>query len=274
MAVQTYLGDVSTVTIFDTTVEKTFYHHPRHYTAEVEALRHCTPFGFTPEVQLEDPVQRIVTLQRVGVCDALECMLKYGKHPSAKTTLLQVALLLRKQLKVLHDNGIYHGDVKLENLTLEYSDQDPFVITKLYLIDFATSSFLNKKDPTHRTVPVYSEFYSSFEAKEGLFRSSKRDDVWSFLTCLYVWVSGGFPLYGRGGRGGRDGRDDFWYDSFRQWYINNDVWFWKDVVAYEMLTQDRSDLLKSWFTAVKLQPIEDGVFELPTDHELETLFDA
>ena len=265
MSFHTYMGDVSIVTIFDTTVEKTFERHPGFYAAEVEGLRCCAPFGFTPQVQLEDPVQRILTMQRVGACDALDWMFKHGKHPSAKAALLKMALLLRKQVTVLHDNGIYHGDIKLENITFEFSEQDPFTITRLYLIDFATSSFLNKKDPTHRTVLVCSDFYSSFEAKIGQFRSSKRDDVWSFLTCIYVWVSGGFPLYGR---------YDFWYDGFLQWYRNNDVWFWKDVVTYDMLTQGQSALLKSWFTAVKVQPLEDGVFELPSEQDLESLFNA
>ena len=265
MALQTYFGDVSIVTLYDTKVEKTFPRHPGFYAAEAEALRSCTPFGFTPELQLEDPVHHILSMQRVGTCDALEWMFEYGKHASAKLTLIKIALLLRKHLTVLHDNGIYHGDIKLENITFEFSKEDPFTITRLYLIDFATSSFLNKKDPTHRTVHVSSDFYSSFEAKLGQFRSSKRDDVWGFLTCLYVWVSGGFPLYGRG---------DFWYDGFKQWYRNNDVWFWRDVVAYEMLTQRQADLLKSWFTALKLQPVEDGTFDLPSEQELETLFDA
>lgn len=265
MAVQTHWSDVSIVTIFEKTVEKSFDRHPRFYAAEVDALRCCAPFGFTPQVQLEDPVQRILTMQRVGNCDALDWMFKHGKHPSAKATLLKIALLLRKQVTVLHDNGIYHGDIKLENITLEFSEQDPFNITRLYLIDFATSSFLNKKDPAHRTVHVSSDFYSSFEAKLGQLRSSKRDDLWGFLACLYVWVSGGFPLYGRG---------DFWYDGFRQWYNNNDVWFWKDVVSYEMLTQSQADLLKSWFMAVKMQPVEDGVFELPSEQQVEALFNA
>ena len=263
MAIQSYFGIVANVQIHEETVEKHFVDVTRRsmYKAEEEGLRFCATFGFTPLLLALDTKKYILTMQRVGKCDALDWWIQYGEDPSAKGAMKEAAKLLRRQLLFLHDHAVYHGDVKPENFTFQFDDADPYTISRLYLIDFATSSFLNTNDPTHRTVHVYSDFYSSPESTFEMYRDSKRDDVWGFIACLFVWISDGTPMFGQ---------NDFWHSSFKDWYYHGHFWYWEDLVAHETMSPRKVETFKSWFTALKFN--KDG-FEYPSEEEIDELFE-
>ena len=56
-------------------------------------------------------------------------------------TTLTIAMQVLKILKSVHDHGIVHSDIKLENLMLRTKDQK----TTVYLIDFGLSSSFRRK---------------------------------------------------------------------------------------------------------------------------------
>ena len=63
-----HVGNVATVEVFPTFVRKTFTSqnemHKGMYEAEVEGLKMCMKFGFTPQLYSEDPVGRTITCRR------------------------------------------------------------------------------------------------------------------------------------------------------------------------------------------------------------------
>ena len=256
-------GESATVYIYDEIVEKIF-RKPKHrpmYEAERDALRRCESFGFTPSLLSADDASRSLLIQRVGKCDALDWMLQYGHHPSAKIALLQVAKTLRRSLMVLHAHSMYHGDFKLENTIFEYADTDPYTISSVYLIDFANSSFLNKGDPARRTDTINSMAFSSPESVRRTERSSVRDDVWGFVVCLFVWMTGS-PIYDR------EGGD--WYTHFMQWYDGDSPVYWTNFDLHCNVHYKSAALLKTWLTALK-NNVDSA--EFPSEEDLDCLFD-
>ena len=253
-------GEVAVVSVFEDRVEKRFIGknmvYEGMYEAEVEGLRRCETYGFVPRILANDTSTKTITMSRVGRCDALDWMLIYGNNRTATARAMQqIALTVRRYILQLHDNGLSHRDVKLENLTFEFENDDPYKISHVYLIDFATCTRAK-----YGTTKVVSASFSSPEAKKVLHRLSKRDDVWSFLACLYVWVSGGHPMFVR---------YDEWEGHFMRWYHNADPAFWLGVVDFGTLSVRAALFFSRAFTALK--DLEDeGV--LPTEEEIENLF--
>ena len=264
---RTLVGNVATVEVFPTFVRKTFTSknemHKGMYEAEVEGLKMCTKFGFTPELYSEDPVGRIITMSRVGEHDGLDWVnANDNRIKEVRQTTLKIAFMLRKHLLVLHENCICHGDVKLENLMFSFVNSS---ISNIYIIDFATSSFFNKDDPFNRKVMVCSDSFSSPESLSGLRRSSVRDDVWGFLACLFVWVSGGTPLFSR---------NDTWYYSFMDWYHHGHPQYWEMVVTHGILNSEACRIIMRWFNALRIQIWTKDPVVFPTEEEIEILFNT
>jgi serine/threonine protein kinase len=259
----TFEGESATVHIYGDVVEKVF-RKPSHrtmYEAERDALRRCESFGFTPLLLSADDASRSLLIQRVGNCDALDWMLQYGYHPSAKIALLEAAKTMRRSLMVLHAHRMYHGDFKLENTIFEYADADPYTINRVYLIDFANSSFLNKGDPSRRLDGINSVAYSSPESVRRTERSSVRDDVWGFVVCLFVWMTGS-PMYDR--------ESGDWYTHFMLWYDEDTPEYWTNFDLHCNVHYKSAALLKKWLTALK-NDVDSA--EFPSEEDLECLFD-
>ena len=255
-----HTGEVAVVSVFEDSVEKRFIGKNKAYDgmyeAEVEGLRRCEKFDFVPRILANDTATKTITMSRVGRCDALDWMLIYGNNRAATSrSMKHVALTVRKLLLQLHEDGMSHRDEKLENLTFDFENDDPYNISHVYLIDFATSTTAK-----YGTTKVFSDSFSSPEAKNVSYRLSKRDDIWGFLACLYVWVSGGHPMFVR---------YDDWEGHFMRWYNNADPAFWLGVVDFGTLSVKTALVFNRKFTALK--DVEDeGSF--PTEEEIESLF--
>ena len=163
---------------------------------------------------------------------------------------------------LLHEHNIYHGDVKLENIMVDF-DED--TVKRVYLIDFATSSFLNKTNPKRRTIRVCSDSFSSVEAMHAVPRCALRDDVWSFLACLFVWVSGGTPMFTR---------NDGWHISFLDWYHHGNLTYWETVTAHGTLNAKACRILLRWFNGLKRCFTREETILFPSEEEITFLFDA
>ena len=262
-----HVGNVATVEVFPTFVRKTFTSqnemHKGMYEAEVEGLKMCMKFGFTPQLYSEDPVGRTITMSRVGEHDGLDWVnANDNRIKEVRQTTLKIAFMLRKHLLVLHENCICHGDVKLENLMFSFVNSS---ISNIYIIDFATSSFFNKDDPFNRKVMVSSDSFSSPESLSGLRRSSVRDDVWGFLACLFVWVSGGTPLFSR---------NDTWYYSFMDWYHHGHPQYWEMIVIHRILNTEACRIIMRWFNTLRIQNWTKDPVVFPTEEEIDILFNA
>ena len=140
---------------------------------------------------------------------------------------------------------------------LEFNKEIPYEISHVYFIDFATMT-------TEQTgsLRVCSDSYNCPEAFNSLDRCSKRDDVWGFIACLFIWVSGGHPMYVR---------DDTWEESFLGWYEFSDPTYWFKVVEFGTVSKTQAMMFMHWFSALKNRFVD---MPLPSDEEIEYLFDA
>jgi calcium-dependent protein kinase len=89
----------------------------------------------------------------------------------------------------LHERGIVHRDLKLENFLLETKGE----IAELKLIDFGLSMFLNKNDMASESVGT--PFYVAPEVLTGSYEH--KCDVWSLGVITYMMLCGRPPFFGK-----------------------------------------------------------------------------
>lgn len=128
--------------------------------------------------------------------------------------IITVSVSILKLIKILHQNGIIHKDLKLENIMINYDTS-----TSIYLIDFGLACINPKLGiPKHSTLtsrPDYwnemqgTPFYISPKLIElntitysktqniNSFDQSKIYDIWSFGVILYYLIYRCFPFSGK-----------------------------------------------------------------------------
>lgn len=99
-----------------------------------------------------------------------------------KTTVYMITIQLIKRIRLLHQLGYVHNDLKLDNIIVGHKDPQ-----QIYLIDFGLSCKYYEEDGTHSKKKYVEKFSGNF-----LFASlnscrgnnkSRRDDVQS---CMYI----------------------------------------------------------------------------------------
>lgn len=135
--------------------------------------------------------RRVMVMQRLG--DSLsDCFRLCGKRFSLQTTIC-VAIHLLKIIENVHNAGILHRDIKLQNFLVGYKS-----CTEFYVCDFGLSDYyINPQDLKH--IPLtkgHSRYgtvrYASLNNHRGV-EQSRRDDLESLGFVLLYAVRGNLP---------------------------------------------------------------------------------
>jgi calcium-dependent protein kinase len=119
-------------------------------------------------------------------------LLNSGKNQGFVFREDRASKLMRDMLSAvnyLHENGIVHRDLKLENFLFE----DNNASSPLILIDFGLSKHFTKEE--RLTQKVGSCYYTAPEVLNGNYDS--RCDIWSLGVLCYMLLSGSPPFYGK-----------------------------------------------------------------------------
>lgn len=119
-------------------------------------------------------------------------LLNSGKNQGFVFREDRASKLMRDMLSAvhyLHENGIVHRDLKLENFLFEdHSSNSPLI-----LIDFGLSKHFTKGE--RLTQKVGSCYYTAPEVLNGNY--DYRCDIWSLGVLCYMLLSGSPPFYGK-----------------------------------------------------------------------------
>lgn len=139
-----------------------------------------------------------------------------------RQTIITISISILKSIKLLHQNGIIHKDLKLENVMINF-DITTIQSTFVYLIDFGLSCIdpklkIHKDNTVNSRIDYWNEmqgtpFYispqliklnshicgkiDSINLNINNFDQSKIYDIWSFGIILHYLVYRCFPFTGK-----------------------------------------------------------------------------
>jgi len=116
--------------------------------------------------------------------DMFSYLNKVGRLPEAKARNFFKQLL--DGVEYLHNKGIAHRDLKLENILLDENQ------TNLSIIDFGLCDYLSEEP---FTVYCGSPCYAAPELIKRIPYKGEKSDIWSLGVLLYTFLCGTFPWY-------------------------------------------------------------------------------
>ncbi|TQF10112.1 protein kinase [Myxococcus llanfairpwllgwyngyllgogerychwyrndrobwllllantysiliogogogochensis] len=109
-------------------------------------------------------------------------------HPTAQE-VVRLFIKLSAAVDYMHGRGVFHRDLKLNNVMVRASDNEPFII------DFSAGDYTHAEDLTDAPLPPGTRRYRSPEASRFLRESGDdrdarydfkvTDDVYALGVCLY-----------------------------------------------------------------------------------------
>lgn len=111
-----------------------------------------------------------------------------GHHYSELVACKHIRTML-SAITYIHNHGIVHRDLKLENFLFVGEDED----SELVLIDFGLSHYFKPQEVLHSAVGT--PYYVAPEVLDGNYDS--KCDVWSIGVIAFMLLSGTPPFYGK-----------------------------------------------------------------------------
>jgi len=136
------------------------------------------------------------------LCDQEDLLGKLTKLGSISELVVKSLMCqILNAVSYLHDNKVFHGDIKLENIMLyKTSKQNGIRFTndttdyEVKLTDFGYSKFLKKKKHNKLSGIVGTSIYCSPEVIDNLY--DERSDEWSCGVLMYILLCGEPPFQG------------------------------------------------------------------------------
>lgn len=156
----------------------------QHFEREIEILKKLShPNIVSCKEVIRIPSFIIVIMEYCQGGDLLSILIMQ-KHIT-ESECLRIARQILEGLDYIHNLGIAHRDIKLENIVF-----DNYMTPKI--IDFGFSTFVDKENQLHRTqcgsfAFVPPELFTSFAY------DPKKADIWSLGITIFVMIAGHFP---------------------------------------------------------------------------------
>ncbi|APG58359.1 serine/threonine-protein kinase 1 [BeAn 58058 virus] len=145
-------------------------------------------FGFLKSNNID---YRFIIIDRLG-CD-LHNILSYNNNKLPKYTVWKIVRKVLDVLRYIHYNGYSHGDIKSENIALDYNDNN-----KIYLFDYGLSYrfMVNDKHVEYKPNPKKMHNgtlnFTSVDMHNGV-SPSRRSDLETLGYCIVTWLGGTLP---------------------------------------------------------------------------------
>ena len=182
------------------------------------------------------------------LCDQGDLLGKLTKLGSMSELVVKFLMgQILNAVSYLHDNKVFHGDIKLENIMLyKTSKQNGIRFTndttdyEVKLTDFGYSKFLKKKKHNKLSGIVGTSIYCSPEVIDNLY--DERSDEWSCGVLMYILLCGEPPFQGE--------TEEEIFANVKKGYID----FSKK--EFKIVSQNCIDLIKKLLTKNKENRIE------------------
>ena len=182
------------------------------------------------------------------LCDQGDLLGKLTKLGSMSELVVKFLMgQILNAVSYLHDNRVFHGDIKLENIMLyKTSKQNGIRFTndttdyEVKLTDFGYSKFLKKKKHNKLSGIVGTSIYCSPEVIDNLY--DERSDEWSCGVLMYILLCGEPPFQGE--------TEEEIFANVKKGYID----FSKK--EFKIVSQNCIDLIKKLLTKNKENRIE------------------
>ena len=131
----------------------------------------------------ENKISKI--LMPLADSDLYKFMKKHTKGLKNKELLLKICWQLVCAVAFLHSRNIIHGDIKLSNVLIKYTDKDRFILKSLdvLLSDFSLSVLSFNENYRIYNSETYSYYYRPPEVNSGKGYTFKAD-IWA-LGCTF-----------------------------------------------------------------------------------------
>ena len=120
--------------------------------------------------------------------DGIELKEKIKMAPIQTEEVINVSLQIAEGLKVAHDKGVIHRDIKASNIMLT---KDGIV----KIMDFGLAKIRGDTEITKLGTTLGTTYYMSPEQTKGE-KIDHRTDIWSFGVLFYQMLTGEFPFKG------------------------------------------------------------------------------
>ena len=152
----------------------------------------------------EDKYYYYIVMEYINGGNLNDCLRKYKKkygRPFSEEIVQYLMKQIVSGLKYIHNKGVVHRDLKLDNIMIKFYDQNDktnlnMMKGKIKLIDFGFSTYLQKGQLTYSAIGtklycdplILKKFEQNKSAKSKGY--NKEVDIWSLGTLCYKMLIG------------------------------------------------------------------------------------